>query len=99
MRAFVFYKGGVASLVQLLTSDLQDVLVNAVRCIRELCVACPRNQTTVALCRAIPQLVHLLSVNSGTVLMTGRKKKPCHDNIKKTHLLYIVTKYHKTQIA
>ncbi|XP_026768541.3 ankyrin and armadillo repeat-containing protein [Pangasianodon hypophthalmus] len=56
--------GGVAPVVQLLTSDLQDVLVNAVRCIRALCVACPQNQTTVALCGAIPQLVDLLTVNS-----------------------------------
>ncbi|KAG7330805.1 hypothetical protein KOW79_004774 [Hemibagrus wyckioides] len=55
--------GGVASVVQLLTSDLQDVLVNAVRCIRALCVACPHNQTMVALCGAVPQLVDLLTVN------------------------------------
>lgn len=64
----MFNKGGVASVVQLLTSDLQDVLVNAVRCIRALCVACPQNQTTVAQCGAIPQLVDLLTVNSGTVV-------------------------------
>ncbi|KAK3568721.1 hypothetical protein QTP86_013872, partial [Hemibagrus guttatus] len=56
--------GGVAPVVQLLTSDLQDVLVNAVRCIRALCVACPQNQTTVALCGAVPRLVDLLTVNS-----------------------------------
>lgn len=64
----VFHEGGVAPVVQLLTSDLQDVLVNTVRCIRALCVACPQNQTTVALCGAVPQLVDLLTVNCGTVL-------------------------------
>ncbi|XP_053482162.1 ankyrin and armadillo repeat-containing protein isoform X2 [Ictalurus furcatus] len=56
------YQTHIAEL--LLTSDLQDVLVNAVRCIRALCVACPRNQTMAALCGAIPQLVDLLTVNS-----------------------------------
>ncbi|KAF5903381.1 ankyrin and armadillo repeat-containing protein, partial [Clarias magur] len=56
--------GGVAPVVQMLTSDLLDVLVNAARCIRALCVACPQNQTTVAQCGAIPQLVCLLTVNS-----------------------------------
>lgn len=71
----VFYEGGVAPTVQLLTSDLQDVLVNAVRCIRALCVACPQNQTMAALCGAIPQLVDLLTVNSGTVQYSHQKKK------------------------
>ncbi|XP_027023459.2 ankyrin and armadillo repeat-containing protein isoform X1 [Tachysurus fulvidraco] len=56
--------GGVAPVVQLLTSDLQDVLVNSVRCIQALCAACPQNQTTVALCGAVPPLVDLLTVNS-----------------------------------
>ncbi|XP_046699065.1 ankyrin and armadillo repeat-containing protein isoform X1 [Silurus meridionalis] len=55
---------GVAPVVQLLTSDLQDVLLNAVRCIRVLCVACPQNQTMMANCGAIQQLVDLLTVNS-----------------------------------
>lgn len=73
MCVCVFYEGGVSSVVQLLTSDLQDVLVNAVRCIRVLCVACPQNQTIVAQCRAIPRLVDLLTMNSGTVLTTEKK--------------------------
>ncbi|XP_066541904.1 ankyrin and armadillo repeat-containing protein isoform X2 [Hoplias malabaricus] len=56
--------GGVAPVVKLLNSDLQDVLLNAVRCVRALCVECPANQTTVAHSGGIPQLVEFLSVNS-----------------------------------
>uniref|UniRef100_A0A671L1H0 Uncharacterized protein n=1 Tax=Sinocyclocheilus anshuiensis TaxID=1608454 RepID=A0A671L1H0_9TELE len=56
--------GGVALVVKLLTSDLQDVLVNAVRCIRTLYVKSPCNQTAVAHAGGVPHLVEFLSVNS-----------------------------------
>uniref|UniRef100_A0A8C1DSN8 Ankyrin and armadillo repeat containing n=1 Tax=Cyprinus carpio carpio TaxID=630221 RepID=A0A8C1DSN8_CYPCA len=50
--------------IKLLTSDLQDVLVNAVRCIRTLCVKSLCNQTAVAHAGGVPHLVEFLSVNS-----------------------------------
>ncbi|XP_072542334.1 ankyrin and armadillo repeat-containing protein [Salminus brasiliensis] len=56
--------GGVAPVVYLLNSDLQDVLLNAVRCVQALCVGCPTNQTTVAVTGGIPQLVEFLTMNS-----------------------------------
>ncbi|XP_076858454.1 ankyrin and armadillo repeat-containing protein isoform X2 [Brachyhypopomus gauderio] len=56
--------GGVVPVVCLLTSDLQDVLVNTLRCVRALCCACTSNQATAALSGAIPHLVELLSVSS-----------------------------------
>ncbi|XP_036428581.1 ankyrin and armadillo repeat-containing protein [Colossoma macropomum] len=56
--------GGVAPVVQLLNSELQDVLLNVMRCVRALCVGCPTNQTAVALSGGIPQLVEFLTVNS-----------------------------------
>uniref|UniRef100_A0A8C7MBK2 Ankyrin and armadillo repeat containing n=1 Tax=Oncorhynchus kisutch TaxID=8019 RepID=A0A8C7MBK2_ONCKI len=51
-------------IAQLLGSDLHDVLVNTVRCIKALCVRSPGNQTAVALAGGIPQLVELLTVRS-----------------------------------
>lgn len=65
---FLCPQGGVAPLVRLLGSDLHDVLVNTVRCIKALCVHSPGNQTAVALAGGIPQLVELLTVRSGTLL-------------------------------
>ncbi|KAL6484349.1 hypothetical protein MHYP_G00063940 [Metynnis hypsauchen] len=56
--------GGVAPVVQLLNSELQDVLLNVMRCVRALCVSCPANQTAVAVSGGIPQLVEFLTVNS-----------------------------------
>jgi len=63
----------VTLVVKLLTSDLQNVLVNAVRCIRTLCVRNPCNQTAVAHAGGIPHLVEFLSVNSGTVYLLENK--------------------------
>ncbi|XP_022535803.2 ankyrin and armadillo repeat-containing protein [Astyanax mexicanus] len=56
--------GGVEPVVNLLSSDLQDVLLNAVRCVQALCVGCPSNQTAVARAGGISQLVEFLTVNS-----------------------------------
>ncbi|KAJ8253089.1 hypothetical protein GJAV_G00208980 [Gymnothorax javanicus] len=56
--------GGVVRVVRLLNSDLQDVLVNAVRCVQALCIRNPDNQTAVAQAGAIPPLVEFLSVKS-----------------------------------
>ncbi|XP_068079437.1 ankyrin and armadillo repeat-containing protein isoform X1 [Danio rerio] len=59
--------GGVALVVNLLTSDLQDVLVNGVRCIRTLCVRSPHNQTAVAHAGGVPHLIQILAVDSDTL--------------------------------
>ncbi|XP_056610686.1 ankyrin and armadillo repeat-containing protein isoform X2 [Triplophysa dalaica] len=56
--------GGVALVVKLLTSDLQDVLVNAMRCICALCARNPGNQFAIVRAGGIPHLVEFLSVNS-----------------------------------
>ncbi|XP_073710736.1 ankyrin and armadillo repeat-containing protein [Misgurnus anguillicaudatus] len=56
--------GGVALVVKLLISDLQDVLVNAIRCINALCTRNPCNQSAVAHAGGIPHLVEFLSLNS-----------------------------------
>ncbi|XP_061081751.1 ankyrin and armadillo repeat-containing protein [Conger conger] len=56
--------GGVGPVVRLLSSDLQDVLVNAVRCVRALCVRSPGNQTALAQAGAIPPLVEFLTLKS-----------------------------------
>ncbi|XP_077072517.1 ankyrin and armadillo repeat-containing protein [Siphateles boraxobius] len=62
-QSLIAQLGGVTLLVNLLTSDLQNVLVNAVRCIRTLCVRSPCNQTAVAHAGGVPHLVEFLSVN------------------------------------
>uniref|UniRef100_A0A4W4HLS7 Ankyrin and armadillo repeat containing n=1 Tax=Electrophorus electricus TaxID=8005 RepID=A0A4W4HLS7_ELEEL len=59
--------GGVAPVIHLLNSDLQDVLVNTLRCVHALCTACTSNQSSAALSGGIPQLVELLSVSSETL--------------------------------
>uniref|UniRef100_A0A672QUB5 Ankyrin and armadillo repeat containing n=1 Tax=Sinocyclocheilus grahami TaxID=75366 RepID=A0A672QUB5_SINGR len=53
----------IAQLVTL-NKCLQDVLVNAVRCIRTLCIKSPCNQTAVAHAGGVPHLDKFLSVNS-----------------------------------
>ncbi|XP_069471743.1 ankyrin and armadillo repeat-containing protein isoform X2 [Ambystoma mexicanum] len=60
--------GGVAPLVDLLRMDLEDVLVNAMNFIRELCKGNPLNQKAVAGEGAIPLLVEFLSSKSEALL-------------------------------
>ncbi|XP_064167188.1 ankyrin and armadillo repeat-containing protein [Anguilla rostrata] len=63
-QALIAQLGGVVPVVRLLNSDLQDVLVNAVRCVRALCVRSPGNQSAVAQAGAIPPLVEFLTLKS-----------------------------------
>ncbi|XP_067892381.1 ankyrin and armadillo repeat-containing protein [Heterodontus francisci] len=56
--------GAIPPLVKILNSEVEDVLVNVIKCIRILCRNNPVNQTLVANEGAIPLLVELLSVAS-----------------------------------
>ncbi|XP_078407420.1 ankyrin and armadillo repeat-containing protein [Cetorhinus maximus] len=56
--------GAIPPLVKILNSEVEDVLVNVLKCIRKLCSNNPVNQTLVANEGAIPLLVQLLSVTS-----------------------------------
>lgn len=60
---------GIPPLVNLLDSELEDVLVNAVNAIRVLCVRNPPNQTAVAECEGIEPLIEFLSVDSGKLVL------------------------------
>lgn len=57
--------GGVEPLVNLLDSELEDVLVNAVNAIRVLCSGHNENQTAAAMSGALEPLVEFLTVASG----------------------------------
>ncbi|XP_065103751.2 ankyrin and armadillo repeat-containing protein-like [Paramisgurnus dabryanus] len=64
-KTLIAQLGGGPLLVKLLqTSDIQDVLVNAIRCIAALCTKSPCNQTALAHAGGIPHLVEFLSSNS-----------------------------------
>ncbi|KAJ8349671.1 hypothetical protein SKAU_G00248010 [Synaphobranchus kaupii] len=63
-KALIAQLGGVVSVVRLLNSNLQDVLVNAVRCVQALCVRSPGNQSALAQAGAILPLVEFLTVKS-----------------------------------
>uniref|UniRef100_A0A6Q2WSM3 Ankyrin and armadillo repeat containing n=1 Tax=Esox lucius TaxID=8010 RepID=A0A6Q2WSM3_ESOLU len=69
-KSLIAQQGGLVLLVKLLGSDLRDVLVNTLRCIKVLCVRSPGNQTAVASAGGIPQLhlLRLLKVPSDTYL-------------------------------
>ncbi|XP_005090203.1 ankyrin and armadillo repeat-containing protein [Aplysia californica] len=56
--------GGIAPLVNLLDSELEDVLVNAVNAIRVLCNGNQCNQDAVAQCGGLEPLVEFLDVKS-----------------------------------
>ncbi|XP_078083839.1 ankyrin and armadillo repeat-containing protein [Mustelus asterias] len=56
--------GAIPPLVKILKSEVEDVLVNALKCIQIFCSNNPTNQTLVANEGAIPLLVELLSVSS-----------------------------------
>ena len=56
---------GIAPLVNLLDSELEDVLVNAVNAIRVLCENNHENKTTVAKVNGLEPLVEFLMVDSG----------------------------------
>ncbi|XP_036395920.1 ankyrin and armadillo repeat-containing protein [Megalops cyprinoides] len=63
-QALIAQLDGVAPVVRLLGSHLQDVLLNTVRCVRALCAGSPANQSSVAEAGGIPQLVELLTISS-----------------------------------
>ncbi|XP_019910387.2 ankyrin and armadillo repeat-containing protein isoform X2 [Esox lucius] len=63
-KSLIAQQGGLVLLVKLLGSDLRDVLVNTLRCIKVLCVRSPGNQTAVASAGGIPQLVEVLTIKS-----------------------------------
>ena len=63
--------GGVEPLVNLLDSELEDVLVNAVNAIRVLCSGNHANQTAAASSGALEPLVEFLTVASGERLVVG----------------------------
>ncbi|XP_067844278.1 ankyrin and armadillo repeat-containing protein [Heptranchias perlo] len=56
--------GAIPPLVKILNSEIEDVLINAIKCIQILCMNNPVNQTLVAKEGAIPLLVVLLNVTS-----------------------------------
>lgn len=58
-------QGVIPALIQLLDSDLEDVLLNAINAIRVMCLSNPSNQTEVTKCNGAEPLVDLLSINSG----------------------------------
>lgn len=57
-------ENGIAPLVHLLDSELEDVLVNAVNAIRVLCENNYRNKTSVSECHGLEALVEFLTVDS-----------------------------------
>ncbi|XP_063788986.1 ankyrin and armadillo repeat-containing protein isoform X2 [Pseudophryne corroboree] len=59
---------GISPLVQLLQEELEDVLVNAINCIRVLCSKNPANQKTVRDLGGIPLLVEFLGDKSDVLL-------------------------------
>ena len=58
-------EGGIPALVNLLDSELEDVLVNAVNAIRVMCTGNKENQTAVSANGGIEPLVEFLTVQSG----------------------------------
>ncbi|CAI9727588.1 ankyrin and armadillo repeat-containing protein-like [Octopus vulgaris] len=57
-------QGIIPALIQLLDSDMEDVLLNAINAIRVMCLSSPSNQTEVTECNGVEPLVDLLSINS-----------------------------------
>ena len=60
--------GAIPPLVNLLTSSVEDVLINTVNALRILCLNNKVNQVTVAENGAITHLVEFLSIDSGKPL-------------------------------
>uniref|UniRef100_A0A8C5WFU7 Ankyrin and armadillo repeat containing n=1 Tax=Leptobrachium leishanense TaxID=445787 RepID=A0A8C5WFU7_9ANUR len=60
--------GGISPLVQLLYGELEDVLVNAINCIRILCIQNSTNQQAVKDLGGIPLLVELLTAKSDVLV-------------------------------
>lgn len=61
-------ENGIIPLVNLMESELEDVLVNAVNAIRVLCENNFANKTAVAEARGLEPLVEFLTVDSGLVI-------------------------------
>lgn len=58
-------ENGIIPLVNLMDSELEDVLVNAVNAVRVLCENNPANKTAVANAHGLEPLVEFLTVDSG----------------------------------
>ena len=69
-------ENGIAPLVNLLDSELEDVLVNAVNAIRVLCDNNYRNKTSVAECHGLEALVEFLTVDSRKFHLSRVMRKP-----------------------
>ncbi|KAM9305578.1 ankyrin and armadillo repeat-containing protein [Gastrophryne carolinensis] len=67
-QTLITQMGGISPLVKLLNEEFEDVLVNAINCIRALCIKNPANQKTVNDLGGIPLLVEFLSAKSDIVL-------------------------------
>ncbi|KAM5152418.1 ankyrin and armadillo repeat-containing protein [Mantella aurantiaca] len=86
---------GISPLVKLLHEDYEDVLVNAINCIRVLCIKNPANQTAVKDLGGIPLLVGflsaksdvLISVSSAAVAELARGNKNLQDAIAKENAI------------
>ena len=65
LQSLIAEKGGILPLVNLLDSELEDVLVNAVNAIRVLCIGSQANQDAVSQCGGLEPLVEFLDVSSG----------------------------------
>ncbi|KAG9349420.1 hypothetical protein JZ751_027863, partial [Albula glossodonta] len=72
-QALIAQLGGIAPIVKLLNSDLQDVLVNVVRCIRALCICSPANQKVLQKesCTTLAELTHEHRQNQDAVCTAG----------------------------
>ena len=68
-------ENGIAPLVNLLDSELEDVLVNAVNAIRVLCDNNYRNKTSVAECHGLESLVEFLTVDSRKFLFKFQSRE------------------------
>ncbi|OCT63921.1 ankyrin and armadillo repeat-containing protein [Xenopus laevis] len=82
---------GISPLVHLLYKKFEDVLVNAINCIRVLCIKNPANQKAVRDLGAIPPLVEFLSAKSDILVSAAtdviaelaRGNKPIQDAVAK----------------
>lgn len=64
-KEIIASNGGIKPLVDLLDSELEDVLVNTVNAIRVLCINNPANQSEVGASGALQPLVEFLTITSG----------------------------------
>ena len=77
MRQLIRETGGIASLVRLLESSFEDVLIHAVDALRVVCAGGHDAQTDVGQSGAIPPMVEFLSVTSGMYACNGTYQCVC----------------------